>query len=546
MTEKNRNCVTAPRVLGQGKFAKVFEALQQCQDETLTHVAIKSLHARADETAEQLFEREVALMAELTKDDTDHYVSTLDILQVGPLFMSACGKLFQPMCPHGCGTKLARSNRPSTSNFPRLGCPSPSCGKYEVSAEFIDMAQNELFQHPANPHCTPGDTMATGTIINFVDRRVIVMEKLGSSLDECFDNFRSPASSISTAPTPTEWKGAPEDYQRLRQKVHLLHKMDLMIQLAEAVYRLHDKHDLIHRDLAPDNVMIQMQGHEISDENLFVLGDQDLFDTRCPWRLKLIDFGLSEDGETNEVMPWYAIGDVNTQGNKWPYMSPEAKTRETDLRNIVARNLTSDGFVLPEELSVGDHAPKRGDLIADKSQHDPECEFKIVEITANESGQPVAVLDRTPSPNISGRALQLIRRLGRAHDVYSTGAMLYYVLTGAHSKTNVLASFVVGQQNNPLDFLASELNRHPDYPGIRDAIPAEEYWSDQLMIVILRAMVRGQKGSFVPSRTDVSSDGIRQLRDELTRLYHLIQREVVAIPVDREWQRRYAQERAKL
>ena len=124
--------------------------------------------------------------------------------------------------------------------------------------------------------------------------------------------------------------------------------------------------------------------------------------------------------------------------------------------------------------------------------------------------------------------------------------MLYYVLTGAHSKTNVLASFVVGQQNNPLDFLASELNRHPDYPGIRDAIPAEEYWSDQLMVVILRAMVRGHKGSFVPSRTDVSSDGIRQLRDELTRLYHLIQREVVAIPVDREWQRRYAQERAKL
>jgi serine/threonine protein kinase len=543
VTEEYREGVISPRILGEGKFAKVIEATQQCHGQVLTRVAIKTLHARVDLTAEVLLGMEIKVLAELTKDDTAHFVTTVDILQLGPLFMSACGRLFHPICPRkGCGKKLARSNRPANTNFPRLACPDLTCD-YEVSAEHIDSGQRELFQHPSNPHCPHGEEMPTGTIINFVDRPVIVMEKLGRSLDEFFDATRR--RTLEQERDAGSWSGDPKVFLMLQRKVALLHKMDLMIQLAEAVERLHSKYDLIHRDLAPDNVMVQIADDLEEDEEVFVLGDHDLFNTRCPWRVKLIDFGLAEEGEAKEMLPWYARGDVNTQANKWPYMSPEAQQREEDLRAFSAVNFSADTLVLPEELGGGDLAPKRGDIIADKNFHDPDCEYKIVDIQSNETGQTVAVLDRALSHRLSDRALHLIRRLGRAHDVYSIGAMFYYILTGAHKRTRLLSSFVVGFQDNPLEFEPSALSSHPNYPGLREAVPAAQRWADQLMILILRAMVRGQKGSFVSSRTDASSDGIRHFREELTRLYHLIQREVVALPVHREYMRRIAQMQAQ-
>lgn len=525
----------APRTLGEGKFAKVFEATQQCHDQKLTTVAIKSLHARVDCTAELLFDMEIKILADLAEDDASRYVKALDLLHIGPLFMSSCGKLYHPECPKGCGTKLVRSRKLDKKNFPHLECPNKSCN-YTVSAEYIDSSQRDLFQYPANPHAPRDEEMALGTIINFVDRRVIVMEKLGKSLDDFFDaGTRKVAESRRDS---VAWNGDPKEYHALRQKILLLQKMDLMIQLSDAVERLHRRYKLIHRDLTPDNIMIQTADPDGESESLFVLHDQDLFNTRCPWRVKLIDFGLSEDGEALDMLPWYARGDVNTQANKWPYMSPEAQQREEDLRTFSAHKFQNESLVLPEEICGNDLAPQRGDMIADKNVRDPDCEYKIVDVKPNEEGRTLAVLDRTPPHQLGDRALHLIRRLGRAHDVYSIAAIFYYILTGTHKKTRLLSAFAVGFQDNPLAFDPKALSTHPNYPLIRDAIPATTHWSDQLMILILRAMIRGHEGSFVASRTDLKSDGVRQFRDELMRLYHLIQREVIAWPLAKDWTRR--------
>jgi len=532
----------APKMLGAGKFAKVFEATQKCHNQKLTTVAIKSLHARADCTAELLFDMEIKILADLANDNTSCYVKALDLLHLGPLFMSSCGKLYHPECPKGCGTKLVRSREIDKKNFPSLACPNKTC-KYSVSAEYIDGSQGELFQHPANPHAPRKEEMTPGTIINFVDRRVIVMEKLGQSLDDFFDaSARKAAERLQKTIT---WDGNPKEYAALRQKILLLHKMDLMIQLTEAVERLHSTHKLIHRDLAPDNIMIQAIEHDGSNE-LFVAQEQDLYNTRCPWRVKLIDFGLSEEGESLDMLPWYTRGDVNTQANKWPYMSPEAQQREEDLRAFSNESFSNESLVLPEVLCGSDLAPQRGDMIADKNLRDPDCEYKIVDIKTNERGQTIAVLDRTPPSQLSGRALHLIRRLGRAHDVYSIGAIFYYILTGAHKKTRQLSAFTVNFQENPLPFAPKDLNTHPNYPLLRDSIPITTKWADELMILILRSMIRGHDGSFVTSRTALKSDGVRQFRQELKRLYHLIQREVIAWPLAKDFSRQLREHDSKL
>lgn len=527
-SSKARDGSFVPKKLGVGKFANVFEATQQCQNQKLTTVAIKSLHARADSTHELLFDEEIRIHAKLVDDDASCYVKALDFLHLGPLFMSSCGKLFHPECPRGCREKLVRAQRLDRKRFPVLECPNKDC-KYSISSEYIDSSQGELFLHPANPHAPPGDLeFAPGTIINFVDRRVIVMEKLGESLDR-FCGARS--RTTSEARKEIQDKVAKEK-EYLRKQVQLLQKMDLMIQVSEAVERLHSKHGLIHRDLAPDNIMVLQVDPSDADEAIYHSEDEpDLYNTRFRLQAKLIDFGLTEEADALEMLPWYAREEVDKQIGKWEYMSPEALAREETLSSISSEDINNETLILPDKYCGNDQSPQPGDMIADRGLRNPDREYKIVEIQTNDEGQTVAILNRPLPRRLDDRELQLVRRLGRPHDVYSMGPIFYYILTGVHTSVHNLCSFTSNLKNasSPLD--PKKVTKTTSYDTLRDSIPTSVIWADQIMLLILRAMIRGDETSFVRSRTTADSDGVRQFRRELKRLYLLVQREVIAWPI---------------
>src|SRR5207344_2995645 len=125
-------------------------------------------------------------------------------------------------------------------DYPLLHCSR--CG-YELSGEDVQQKAAELLRPPAKTCCT-GPRSARGTLINFVDREVVVMELVEHGLIEFAllraQELQKIGAQALYAQAPKE-SGAgslvnrvlrPDRDEVLAQKVSLLEKLYLMVQLA--------------------------------------------------------------------------------------------------------------------------------------------------------------------------------------------------------------------------------------------------------------------------------------------------------------------------
>ena len=86
------------------------------------------------------------------------------------------------------------------------------------------------------------------------------------------------------------------------------------------------------------------------------------------------------------------------------------------------------------------------------------------------------------------------------------------------------------QEDQQRELSLSALGQDKYYIARRSAIP-ESFFRDELMMLILRAMVRGRPQSFVRSRMDRGPQAAQQLLAETQRLYHAVQRELHSAPL---------------
>ena len=529
---------SVPVQLGSGKFAKVYKAWQRSARRNIRPVAIKILHDYATLADERLFKQEIDLLKELTTVASVNVIRTLDIVHLSPLAMCGCGVLYHPLCPKGCGQPLGRLERMG-HDYPLLHCSR--CG-YELSGEDAQQKAAELLKPPAKT-CCQGARSSRGTLINFVDREVVVMELVEHGLIE-FGLLR--AEELQKIGAQALYARAPRDSgslhavtaalgpdrdEVLAHKVSLLEKLYLMVQLAEAVAWLHGEKRIIHKDLAPDNVMIDYTGDDggISDwrgernrtprELLTSLTEFPRFS------LKVIDFGLADKDELSRS--WYEEQDVVASAIKMPYTSPEARRRKERINEPLDFRLEQSCFRVPRSLHASYLSVLPGDLLADTSdvRHDHDLEILRVEPDPA-TGEPLAYFRGEPGPRTPGQQYELVRRLGEPHDVYAVGALFYYLLTGKHEDVDHLSSLVnLLQQDQQRELVPAALRRDKYYLGRRNAIP-EPLFRDELMMLILRAMVRGRAGSLVHSRIDRGPGPAQLLLRETQKLYLTVQREL--------------------
>jgi hypothetical protein len=124
-----------------------------------------------------------------------------------------------------------------------------------------------------------------------------------------------------------------------------------------------------------------------------------------------------------------------------------------------------------------------------------------------------------------------VRRLGEPHDIYAVGALFYYLLTGKHEEVDRLSSLInLLQEDQQRELSPFALRRDKYYRGRRNAIP-EPLFRDELMMLILRAMVRGRPDSFVQSRIDRGPEPAQHLLRETQKLYFKVQRDLHAAPL---------------
>jgi hypothetical protein len=131
--------------------------------------------------------------------------------------------------------------------------------------------------------------------------------------------------------------------------------------------------------------------------------------------------------------------------------------------------------------------------------------------------------------------IQMVLPLGEPHDIYSVGALFYYILTGDHLQVNNLSGFVNVLQTkaHACELTASALlRRHGDsYIVHRDAIPIPDRdWRDRVMELILRAMVRERSQSFNSSRSERGYKPALDLLWATKRIYHGFQQQILSEP----------------
>jgi len=519
-----------PTLLGAGRFAKVYAAKQMIAGQPARNVAIKILHESADNPTERLFSQEVALNREFSSGPTQGVSPILDVIHLGPLVLCGCGTLYHPSCPRGCGTPLQRGNLKNRP-FPALKC---SKCDYELSAEFVHQKGSELYCSKAKPCCSrEGEAFADeGTIINFVQREAMVMESLEISLADFsafVDDPDMPTSvDTSVAERVQRYFGLISARRRVRileQKVRLLSKIHLMVQISETVAWLHASKQVVHKDLAPDNIMVRHapcspSAAAQSEDPISALLDQaaNLCTEIC-----VIDFGLSDKEKLTRS--WYEDAETSGSTTKLPYLSPEARYR----RQAIGAGIELDGaqrrFRIPASLEQSPASIRPLDIIAD-SRDLAHAQDLIVARIEEENGQRFAFFEGAPPKDIS-RHLEIVRPLGEAHDVYALGAILYYILTGRHDQVEQMSNLAGSIQDQPCALERRSLARRDNYPNRRNSI-REPYWRDPLMVIILRAMVRGRPESFVPDRTVRGPDPAQRFLAALKRIQQGLIAEVFA------------------
>ena len=530
-----------PDVKGIGRFANVYKAEQSSAGEVLRTVAIKILRNTARNSDQELFRQEIERLRELSLTSQAKTVKLLDIIHMEPMIMCGCGRIYHPQCPE-CGRHPLQRRDASPEEFPALACPDPSCG-YVVSANNIEMQYKRLTSPPAKQCCVAGSSMREGTIINFVDRPAIVLELEECKLDEIkqrrsghfakqFQQSIAPANHVNQ--TLLSKRRMAKEHVRL-ERAMALDKLRHMVQVVESVAWLHGELKIIHKDLTPDNIMVNYGADNFTTAQVgygSVMYARELVQDLISHPnvlLKVIDFGLADrDSLTRK---WYEERDINTSGmEKQPYFSPEA------IQRFQRVNLTFDStqkrFVVPRELLKSPLGVHEGDVLAFQWDHNHEYELTITRIERGpESDTCYAYFEGKVPPTQQQRETQLILPLGEAHDIYSIGALFYFILTEEHLNVQGLSSFVRVLQDRPCELTASELKRRhgETYLGHRDYLMIPDpYWRDRAMELILRAMVRGRTHSFNESRTERGARPALDLLRETKRIYREFEEELLS------------------
>lgn len=534
-----------PDVIGKGRFAKVFRAWQRSGGKELRQVAIKILHNTASTTDQNLFDREIELLKEQSPVSGPHVVNVLDIIHLGPMVMCGCGHVYHPLCP-SCGKHLLQKKE--ADEYPALECPSREC-RYEVSAMNVEMHYKKLTSPLTKSCCKDGPHASEGTIINFVHRQAVIMELEETRLDEVakkrsayfkerWQQFRSTIGKTSSHLTYGRAKKDQDDI-RLKQAA-ALDKVMLMVQVAEAVAWLHQDQQIIHKDLTPDNVMVNFNDTgstpSPAQREQPIRFDELVKDlvSYPKFSVKIIDFGLADRKELTRK--WYEDKDIINAGmDKAPYFSPEAKQRLQLLNFPLSIDPELKRFIIPHELKNSINGVQKGDTLTFQwdREHIHELTVKRIEPAPNGQGQHYAYFDGQPPEPKQQQGIQMVLPLGEPHDIYSVGALFYYILTGDHLLVNNLSGFVNVLQTHPCELTAPALlRRHGDsYIVHRDAIPVPDLqWRDRIMELILRAMVRGRPHSFNKSRSERGPDPARALLWATKSIYHGMQQQILAEP----------------
>jgi serine/threonine protein kinase len=331
----------------------------------------------------------------------------------------------------------------------------------------------------------------------------MILERLEMSLEERLKGSRGRAQK--------------DDLLACNMHERVFRVLDYMIPIASAVEFAHLVKNVCHRDIKPANVLVGLPDPKLRGSTLEV---------------RLTDFNVAKlhDEEMSIGM---------TQMKAVPgtlfFQSPEQET------NVI-------------------------ELLVNVQQGSPEVEFFedfYIQIAKNDNfsifnrneSYPILYADRARKRIVLARPFREVsetnvrakiqKSVGRPADIYSLGAMLYYLMSGAYANPKTLydafhkfIEYERADENNTIEgYLAHEYSvinslRAPKQDG-QQVAPADRFFSykhyldgngelidPNVMRIIAKCMIRNKPDSYCQAH-DIETKGISELVADLIELYSL-------------------------
>jgi serine/threonine protein kinase len=337
-----------------------------------------------------------------------------------------------------------------------------------------------------------------------IDNDFLILELMDLSLEERLKGARN--------------RRQRDDLLALAPRERLFRVLDYMVPVATAIEYAHRVRDTSHRDIKPANILLKLPDPNLAGSQLIV---------------KLADFNVGKirDEDVDKSMTRHQA----VPGTLY-FQSPEQEVNVFELLvNVTQGTQEIDYFE---------------DFYIDIFENDVFSLFnrdEAYEIVAADRVRKKLILSRpfaeTSESNVRAKVTKMV---GRPADIYSLGALFYYLVSGAYGNPKSLydafRKFIEYERkdetNTVAGYLAHEYGRiqsmrtpKADEAGVEQLAPSDRFFTykhfldgngeliDQsVMQVIARAMIRNKPDSYCLS-WDVRTEGVTDFVRDLIGLY---------------------------
>jgi serine/threonine protein kinase len=394
--------------------------------------------------------------------------------------------------------------RPVAIKILQKGVSEQDALRFQLEKELLERVQghpNIITLHASGESDDP--EFIPPSLRDKVENDFMILELCDLSLEERLKGSRN--------------RGLRDDLLAYAMRERLFRVLEYMLPVASAIECAHLERNIVHRDLKPANVLLKLPAAGLSGATLDV---------------RVADFNVGKVHDEAMDLSMTRVGGV--PGTLF-FQSPEQETNAFELLvNVEQGSVEVDYFE---------------DFYMYISQNDS------FEIFNRRERYPVAGADRakkklflaTPFREASETNVRakIVKSVDRPADIYSLGAMFYYLVSGAYGNPKSLydafRKFIEyerdDEQNTVEAYIEHEYEvinslRAPKKEGAEPVLaPVDRFFSykhyldgsgnlidQQIMRIIAKAMIRNKPDSYCQA-WDVNTRGISEFVADLVQLY---------------------------
>jgi serine/threonine protein kinase len=376
--------------------------------------------------------------------------------------------------------------------------------RFEMEKELLERVQghpNVIYLYASGESDNP--EFIPAPIRDKVENDFMVVELMEMSLEEFLKGSRS--------------RGRHENLLAYTFRERLFRVLEYMLPIASAVEYTHLVRNICHRDIKPANILLRLPDRRLQGATLDV---------------RLADFNV---GKVKEEQLDLSMTQYQSVPGTLFFQAPEQETNVLELLVNVHQGSMEVDFFEDFYMSI--------------SEND------VFQLYNRRQRYPVMGADRQRKKLLLGTPFQeqsevnvrakIIKSVDRPADVYSLGALFYYLISGAYSNPKSLYdafhNFIEyereDEQNTVGAFIDHEYQvissiRAPKVEGEKPKLaPADRFFSykqyldgngelldKDVMRIVAKAMIRNKPDSYCQA-WDVNTTGISELVADLIRLY---------------------------